>query len=73
MDTFKLIQASFSQLCEDAIYLETESEYGPENPDPHYVEHLRNTSRLIGAAQSIEDLAKIDWIAGKAFLALDSL
>ena len=69
-DPFKVLQAALSQLCEDAIYLETESELGPEKPCPDYIAHLRESSRAIGNAKTLSDLAPIPWISGKAALCL---
>lgn len=69
-DTFTVLQAALSQLCEDAIYLETESELGPEKPCPEYTAHLRESSRAIWDAKTLADLAAIPWVSGKAALYL---
>jgi hypothetical protein len=72
-DTFTVLRAAFLELCEDAIYLETESELGPENPCPDYVTHLRESSRAINDAKTLADLVSVPWISGKAALALDAI
>lgn len=72
-DTFTVLRAALLELCEDAIYLETESELGPEKPCPDYIAHLRESSRAINDAKTLADLAAIPWIAGKAALALDAI
>lgn len=68
---FRVIRAALSELCEKAIYAETD--LGEHKPDPEYLEHLRKASRAIGAAQSIENLASIDWIAGQAALGAENM
>ena len=69
---FLVIRAALSNLAELALYMETESEYGPENSCPDYVAHLRDTIRAICVAQTFEDLARIEWISGRAALGLDA-
>ena len=68
-DPFKVLRAAMSQLCADAIYLETEGDL-PHKPCPDYVAHLQAASRQIDAAETFADLASVEWIAGKAALAL---
>jgi hypothetical protein len=72
-DPFRILRAALSQLCEDAIYNETESDTAPSRPCPDYLAMLRDTSRAIIAARSVSDLARIDWIAGKAALGAESM
>lgn len=70
-DPFRVLRAALSELAESALYLETESDCAPANPCPDYVAHLRDAVRTIGAAQSFDDLAAVEWIAGRAAIALD--
>lgn len=65
-----VLQAAMLQLCQDAIYMETEHESGPANPCPDYVRHLQESLEAIQAANSLEDLAIVPWLQGKAALAL---
>ena len=68
---FRVLRAALSELCEAAIYAETE--LGEHRPCPDYLAHLRDASRQIIAAQSIEDLSRIEWIAGQAALGAESM
>ena len=70
-DTLRVLRAAFSELCEKAIY--AESELGEHNPCQGYLAHLRDASRAIGAAQTIEELARIEWIAGQAALGAENM
>ena len=70
-DSFDIIRAAFSELCEKAIY--TEQETGDHQPCQDYLDHLRNASRQIGSAKCFDDLANVDWIAGQAALAIDAI
>jgi hypothetical protein len=71
-DPFRVLRAALVQLCEEAIYLERESEYGPERGCPDYLAMLGETLRALMTAQTFADLAGIEWLAGKAALAMDS-
>jgi hypothetical protein len=71
-DPLRVIRAALSQLAENALYLETESDCAPENPCPDYCAMLADTIRAIGAAQSFDELARLDWITGMAALGLDA-
>ena len=72
-DPFRVLRAALSELCENAIYAETEGDGAPLTPCPDYVAMLRETSRAICAAQSIADLARIEWVAGKAALGAENM
>ena len=63
-DPFKVIQAAFIELAENALYAETD--LGEHVLCPDYCEMLLITISDIRAAESFNDLARIDWIAGKA-------
>ena len=66
-EPFKVIRAAFTELAENALYNETET--GTHNPCPDYCTMLRATiCQQIMTAESFDDLAQIDWIAGKAAL-----
>jgi hypothetical protein len=65
-NAFKVLQGAFLQLCERAIYLETESDCAPCNPCPDYLAMLCDASESIIDANSIKDLSAINWIAGIA-------
>jgi hypothetical protein len=67
---FTVLQAAMLQLCADALYMETEHESGPVNPCPDYVAYLQDSVEAIQSAASLEDLASVTWVQGKAALAL---
>jgi hypothetical protein len=68
-DTFRVLRAAISNLCETAIYAESES----ENPCPDYLAELRGASRAIGAARSIDDLVAVGWVAREAALGAEGM
>ena len=67
MTAFETIRLAMLQLCEDAIYSETES----AKPCPDYLAELRAASLAIGDCTSFEGLAAVGWIDRKAALAAD--
>ena len=70
-DPFRVLRAALSNLCETAIYAETDGNHF--EPCPDYLAELRAASRAINAARSIEDLAAIGWVARQAAIGAENM
>ena len=69
-DPFTVLRAALLQLAEDALYMETEHENGPARPCPDYTAELHATIAALLAAESLPELAAVQWVSGKAALNL---
>jgi len=63
---FHVMRAALLRCAENALYAETD--LGEHKPCPDYVQHMRETILAIMAAQSIDQLAAVPWVAGQAAL-----
>lgn len=70
-DPFRVLRAALSELCENAIYAETDG--NPHRACPDYLAELRATSRAISAAESVVELAAVPWVTRKAALGAESM
>ena len=69
-DATAVIKAAFMATIEQALYMEIEHESGPASPCPDYIAHLRESLCALDACKTLEDVAAVAWVQGRAATSL---